>query len=512
MKKILFITLLTIIGVVQLNAQVSITERQALIDLYNSTNGSNWSEDSNWNTSLAIPLSDVSTWHGIKVENIAGQDHVVSIKLDNNNLIGSIPSSFGNLSQLRTIVFSNNSLSGSANFSGIIQTGYNDSLLLHNNNFTGIILDSLTAISANGHFQIQNNPLLRCVTTYQLATFYNTNRNYIDIQTMFFSTCSPDSILSMSEIEGIEDLINNSSINFNLYKDIYANLNLSNKGFVYSQVGGVNRVTEVRFNGYGLSGTLPSSFGHFTECHYLDLSNNSLLAITDSVLDYTLKLKYVDISSNPNLGVLDTAWFDISTIEFFKFNNINCEEIQFGIGKLSNLKYINFASNDIELIPTSIENWTSLQTLIAAPNPINSIPTEIEYITLLEYLDLSSCLLTNLPNEIGDLTNLKTLLLDDNLLQILNPGIGNLTNLEELTVRENRLHFLPANFGNLPGLVIQVSVGDPKDQAPVVYSLEKIVIGEEAYKDFPKQYKPKETLTQAEFEAKLNLITGLKGN
>lgn len=42
------------------NAQINVNDSLALVDLYNSTNGPNWNDHTNWLTS-----APVSTWYGI---------------------------------------------------------------------------------------------------------------------------------------------------------------------------------------------------------------------------------------------------------------------------------------------------------------------------------------------------------------------------------------------------------------------------------------------------------------
>ena len=55
-------------------------ERQALIDLYNSTNGDHWKRNTNWCSN-----KDISKWYGVEVNS---NGHVSRINLRYNNLTG----------------------------------------------------------------------------------------------------------------------------------------------------------------------------------------------------------------------------------------------------------------------------------------------------------------------------------------------------------------------------------------------------------------------------------------
>lgn len=56
------------------------TDRDVLVALYITTDGPNWKNKINWDTS-----ADLSDWHGVKVN---GQGRVVELNLLSNNLRG----------------------------------------------------------------------------------------------------------------------------------------------------------------------------------------------------------------------------------------------------------------------------------------------------------------------------------------------------------------------------------------------------------------------------------------
>jgi len=69
-------------------AGAPVSERDALIAIYESTNGDNWTNNSNW-----LSNRPIKEWHGVTVEN----GHVAELSLLKNNLIGKLPDDLGNL-------------------------------------------------------------------------------------------------------------------------------------------------------------------------------------------------------------------------------------------------------------------------------------------------------------------------------------------------------------------------------------------------------------------------------
>ena len=98
MKNIYSLFLVFLFSVV-MKAEVSVSEKSALINLYNATNGANWK--AKWD--LNAP---VSSWYGVKLLN----DKVVAIQLQNNNLVGTLPASIGDMKSLEVLNLSFNKI------------------------------------------------------------------------------------------------------------------------------------------------------------------------------------------------------------------------------------------------------------------------------------------------------------------------------------------------------------------------------------------------------------------
>ena len=108
------------------------TERNALVALYNSTNGSQWRYSSGW---LGTVGSECG-WEGVFCND---DNRVTAILLPHNNLVGSIPPDIGSLTALEgELDLSFNQLSGSIPGEIFTLTALRR-LVLHNNQLSGSI-------------------------------------------------------------------------------------------------------------------------------------------------------------------------------------------------------------------------------------------------------------------------------------------------------------------------------------------------------------------------------------
>ncbi|MCX6579250.1 MAG: fibronectin type III domain-containing protein [Candidatus Aminicenantes bacterium] len=119
------------------------SERNALIALYNSTNGDGWTNNSGWKTAplhtdgFAMPGNE-RHWFGITVQG----EQVSKIDLKENNLSGGIPTELGSLTNIQELFLYENQLTGGipASFGTISEL---TSLNLSSNQLTGNIPQEL---------------------------------------------------------------------------------------------------------------------------------------------------------------------------------------------------------------------------------------------------------------------------------------------------------------------------------------------------------------------------------
>ena len=129
------------------------TDREALVALYNATDGENWKNSDNW-------LSDapLGEWTGVTTND----GRVVHLYLSTNDLSGEIPAELGSLSNLEELDLSTNDLSGEipAELGSLF---WLEILHLYDNDLSGEIPAELGSLSNLEELELVYNDLRGCV-------------------------------------------------------------------------------------------------------------------------------------------------------------------------------------------------------------------------------------------------------------------------------------------------------------------------------------------------------------
>ncbi|MCY3809676.1 MAG: hypothetical protein OXG58_09695 [Gemmatimonadetes bacterium] len=127
------------------------SDRDLLEDLYESTGGEEWTDNSGW-----LEASLLGDWYGVTTHN--GTEDVARLELGENNLAGGIPSTLGELASVEAIWLYGNQLRG-----GIPESlGDLDGLLdlsLRDNQLNGEIPATLGNLSSLEQLSLQRNEL-----------------------------------------------------------------------------------------------------------------------------------------------------------------------------------------------------------------------------------------------------------------------------------------------------------------------------------------------------------------
>jgi len=241
----------------------------ALVDLYKSTNGATWFHRNNW-----LTKNRVSTWYGVTVTNA----RVSALDLDSNNLTNSLPSSIGNLTNLKKLSLIGNNLSGAipSSLGNLVNLTFLDFGI---NQFTGVIPSSIGKLVKLTLLDLGANQLIGGIP----SSF----ANLVNLDSLY---------LPFNQLSG-----NIPSFMGNLVK--LTDLNLRHNqltGSLPSSIGNLVKLQRLRLEFNQLSGSIPASFGNLVNLHELNLSSNQLKGTIPSSLS---KLHHFnDVSGVLNLG------------------------------------------------------------------------------------------------------------------------------------------------------------------------------------------------------------------
>lgn len=325
--KTIWITLLVACFGIGVHAQqIPSSEFNALVALYNATDGPNWTNNTGWNT--ATNNVDGGGWYGVKVEN----GHVTELFLSQNGLAGTLPAALGDLDQLTKLYLSNNSLTGPipAEWGNLSQL---EILLLTNNSLTGPIPAALGDLD-------------------QLTTLYLANNA--------LTGPIPGELGNLSSITDVT-LANNALTGpippelGNLSTLIYLQLvNNDLTGGIPAQLGNLSQLDWLRLGGNELTGTIPSALGN--------LSNLSWLELNDNQLSGTIPQEVIDLINGGNratrMYLQNNAFTGIGTLPqtFFADFQIYNNQLDFAdlAGNIGNLPATDYSPQRFPLNPVSI--------------------------------------------------------------------------------------------------------------------------------------------------------------
>ena len=147
-----------------------LTDRDALVALYEATDGPNWENNTNW-------LSDapLGTWYGVKTDE---SGRATELDLESNWLSGEIPPELGSLSNLVGLRLTNNQLTGEIPTRLGALTNL-EGLHLDYNQLTGEIPPELGSLSNLVGLRLTNNQLTGEIPT-RLGALTNLEGLYLN--------------------------------------------------------------------------------------------------------------------------------------------------------------------------------------------------------------------------------------------------------------------------------------------------------------------------------------------
>ena len=421
-------------------------ECEALVALYNSTNGAGWTNATNW-----LSSNEIGIWNGVTVTD----SHVTSLSLSYNNLIGIFPQDLVNLSSLQYLDFNWNQLSGSiptnlSNLTNLTLLSLQDHLL------TGQIPPELGKFTNLRGLNLGDNQLSGSIPTEfgkltELTSLYLGENQLTgsipselgDLTNLF------DLYLGFNQLSGI--------IPPELGKLIHlGQLNLNNNqliGSIPPNLGNLVNLERFYLNDNLLTGTIPDSLSNLVKLSDLDLSNNRLTGSIPKTLTGLVNLCEADNQIYPCYGQwglnLSYNFLDIQDYPQELVDFLDIKDPDWASTQLS--AFTGCAS--VSVIPlgeceallalynsTNGTNWTNHSNWFENNHPAtwNGLQFRDGHIVAL-YLP-SNNLEGNLTPDLGNLPELRFVDLSNNLLSGTIPSnLGNLTSLDYLNISSNQL-------------------------------------------------------------------------
>lgn len=469
-------------------------DRAALVVMFNSTGGPDWTFATNW--SSAVPLAE---WHGVTTDT---EGRVIELVLDRNGLEGAFPADLVRLERLRTLSLLGNRLTGSIPH-GIGGLANLEVLEISYNRLTGSMpheiggLVRLRALGARGN-NFSHGPLPRSMARLVRLETLRLDRTPL---------CAPLDAVFQAWLSGIDDVevddcedMERSAL-IALYNAADGRYWTGRDNWLTSAplsawqgvtTNDLGQVTGLDLEDNNLRGTLPSRLGDLRSLSVLNLSSNDrlsgplpaslaglgltvlklggtgLCAPSDRAYQAWLAtvgdIRVVNCSAavTPDRATLTTLYGETGGAYWKEASNWLSEaplRDWHGVetdaeGRVTSidLQYNNLRGR----VPAELARMDRLESLRLAGNGLTGpIPPELARLDRLATLDLSLNLLTGpLPPELGRLAALTLLDLSANgLIGTVPPGLGRLDRLAVLDLRLNRLHGpLPPELGNLRSL------------------------------------------------------------
>lgn len=171
------------------------------------------------------------------------------------------------------------------------------------------------------------------------------------------------------------------------------------------------------------------------------------------------RLEIVDLSGMA-LDSLPNPTLNLATICKLDLSNNNLQNIPESLtARLLNVVVLDVHSNQLKSLPNSMGCLSKIKVLNVSGNFLQSLPKTLENCRCLEELNCNFNKLSKLPENIGyELVNLKKLSINSNKLVFLPQSVAHLTSLRVLDARLNCLRSLPQDLENLINLqVLNVS-------------------------------------------------------
>jgi hypothetical protein len=267
-------------------------ECQALLAIYNSSNGANWSNNNGW-----LSTNTPCNWYGV----YCSRGHIIVLNLSNNQLSGSIPPELGNITSLSDLV-------------------------LYGNQLTGNIPPELGNLTSLTGLELSSNPLTGNIPR-ELGNL--ANLNYLGLLDDQLSGSIPPELGNLTSLTGLQLSINQLG------------------GSIPPELGNLTSLRSLDLSINQLSGSIPPELGNLTSLISLELHTNQLTGNIPPELGNLVDLGILYLGQNQLSNAVPGSLTNLTALQAFTFDRNNlCEPTDAGFQTwLDNIVYVK--STDI---------------------------------------------------------------------------------------------------------------------------------------------------------------------
>jgi len=433
--------------------------------------------DGNYNSPVCgkLTLGWYSSWSPQNIICSKQFNALISIKLSQEGLRGSLPASFGQLHSLKRLDLSKNILEGTFP-SELATLGKLTFLDLSQNKFVGAVPPSIGQLTSLIYFIMKGN---------QIVSLPSELGNLASIQDISFganliSGTIHSSFGQLRALTSFDLSVNSLHGTIPTERGLLSRLEIlllgknSLTGTIPETVAGISSLSVLQLEQNLLTGNLPKTIQGLSNLRVLWVGNNSLHgpAPSEQSKPFPSSLQAMDLSNNSftslNLACLfnansinarnnkirqkleiDPSVFGCNLIMLDLSNNLYTGPVPSEVGKLSSLQYLFLSGNTLDgMLPTELGSATRLVDFAIADNSIvGSLPTQLGALYALRSFNVSGNKMTGqLPPQLfANKSSLAMLVLSDNAFSGDVPSPIYLPSLRTLKLDGNTLKSFPSD-------------------------------------------------------------------
>ncbi len=312
-------------------------EYEALRMMYEQLGGSSWKESTNWGTDQAL-----DTWSGVKIDSTG---FVTELRLDGNNLAGTLPAEIGAFRRLERL-----DLDLNFGITGEIPPEIGDMesvdwLKFSSTSLSGPVPAEIGGLSKLTILELHNTELTALPPEIGNLSELMVLRGY---QSKFTGPLPPE-IGNLKKLRSLE-----------LHRNGFS-------GTIPAEVGSMTSLDRLDLHNNDLTGSIPPSLGHAANLTALRLSNNRLGGELPEELGRAVKLRSLALDGNGLSGPLPAAFGDLVSLETMRVQNNDLSgSIPPEYGNLKQLQEMS-ASNNRRLsgpLPAELTQLEALRRLL----------------------------------------------------------------------------------------------------------------------------------------------------